>query len=60
VDLNRLNCLVRNGGLVIEPRLLQILIKPGRLGISSDLLLMGVPQVGVILDAKSRADARIS
>jgi hypothetical protein len=30
------------------------------LGISSDLLLMGVPQVGVILDAKSRADARIS
>ena len=54
VDSNRFNCLVENGGLVIERRLLQSPIKPGRLGISSDLLLMGGPQVGVLLALRGR------
>ena len=54
VDSNRFNCLVENGGLVIERRLLQSPIKPGRLGISSDLLLMGGPQVGVLLAPRGR------
>ena len=54
MDSNRFNCLVENGGLVIEPRLLQSPIKPGRFGISSDLLLMGGPQVGVLLALRGR------
>ena len=54
VDSNRFNCLVENGGLVIERRLLQSPIKPGRLGISSDLLLMDGLQVGVLLAPRGR------